>query len=162
MYGFDYGPPPNFYGLHCPDCVTKHSCISTIRYCYCDASCDVFRDCCYDANVTESHLKSAKLKEVFPYVSCEYLPEVYSQRFIFIVNSCPLDSRKTLKDLCQNIDGRNTVSTTPIVGNLTSLLYRNVYCAVCNNETYTFLKPDLACSWESQYHGNYSIDELLQ
>ena len=159
---YDYGPPPNFYDLHGPDCATKHSCNSTSRYCYCNVSCDVFRDCCYDANVSESHLTSAKLKEVFPYARCEYLPEVYRPWFIFVVNSCPLDSDETLKDLCQNIDKSNIVRTTPVVGNLTSLLYRNVYCAICNNETNTFLKPDLACSWESQYHGNYSIEELLK
>ena len=135
---YDYGPPPNFYDLHGPDCATKHSCNSTSRYCYCDVSCDVFRDCCYDANVSErtrqimneSHLTSAKLKVVFPYASCEYLPEVYRPWFIFVVNSCPLDSDETLKDLC-------------------------------NNETNTFLKPDLTCSWKSQYDGNYSIEELL-
>ena len=162
-YDYDYGPPPDFYDLHGPDCATKHSCKSTSSYdCYCDARCDVFKDCCHDANLTNSHPASAKLKEVFPYTSCEYFPEVYRLWFIFVVNSCPLDSDETLKDLCQNIDRNNIVRTTPVVGKLTYLLYRNVHCAVCNNDTYTFLNPDLVCSWQSQYHGNYSIEELLK
>ena len=64
--------------------------------------------------------------------------------------------------LCENVDSGNVISSMPVIGNTSHLLYRNLYCAVCHNEHYTSLNPQLSCSWKSEYEGNYTIKELLK
>ena len=139
-----------------------YSCNSTLRYCMCDTSCDVFKDCCRDADVSNGNTTAEKLKEVFPYADCVYLPEVHSRWFIFVINTCPYSTEKILKDLCENVDIKNVISSTPVFGNTTNLLYRNMYCAICHNEHYTSLNPQLSCGWRREYKGNFKLNKLLK
>ena len=143
----------------------KHSCKWLYQDCKCDVNCDIFKDCCSDANASNADTTpemTEKLREVAPFIRCDYVPEVYNRWFIFVVNSCPNDADKIVQYLCQNIDSENIISRTPVVGNVTRLLYRNLYCAVCNNEPYTLLNPQLSCSWETPYEGNHTIEELVK
>ena len=143
-------------------CTSQYSCQSTYQYCMCDASCNMFKDCCHDANVSDANATSLKLEQTFTYTECAYFPEVYSKWLIVVVNSCPVNVKRTLKDLCENVDMGNVISSTPVFGNTTNLLYRNMYCAVCHDEHYTSLNPQLSCSWKFEYEGNYTIKELLK
>ena len=143
-------------------CAEKYSCNSTFKYCMCDANCNAFKDCCHDAELRDINTTAQKLKEVFPYAECTYFPEVFYQWFIFVVNVCPLSTGKTLKDLCENVEIGNVISSTPVIGNTTNLLYRNMYCAACHNEQYTLLHPKLSCGWKFEYEGNFTIEELLE
>ena len=143
----------------------KHSCKWLYQDCKCDVNCDIFKDCCSDANASNAYTTpemTEKLREVAPFIRCDYVPEVYNRWFIFVVNSCPNDADKIVQYLCQNIDSENIISRTPVVGNVSRLLYRNLYCAVCNNEPYTLLNPQLSCSWETPYEGNHTIEELVK
>ena len=170
FYDDDFFPDDNYYydnilaqySFLDEICTTQYSCKSAYQYCRCDAICNVFQDCCHDANISDANTTNLKLEEIFPYAECLYFPEVHADWFIFVVNSCPIDAKNSLKDLCENIDIGNVISSTPVFGNTSLFLYRNLYCAVCHNEQYTFLYPKLSCSWESEYRGNYTIKELLQ
>ena len=171
VYDYDYYSDDYYYHDNSPAqysfqydkfCTSHHSCKSAYQYCMCDASCNVFQDCCHDANVSYANTTNLKLEEIVPYAECLYFPEAHTDWFIFVVNSCPIDAKSSLKDLCENIDIGNVISSTPVYGNTSHLLYRNLYCAVCHNDQYTFLNPQLSCSWNDEYEGNYTIRELLQ
>ena len=162
---YDYNYTNDKLGFRLLDeefCSKYYSCNSTLRYCMCDASCDVFKDCCHDADLSNVNTTAEKLKDVLPYADCVYLPEVHSRWFIFVVNTCPLDAEKTLLDLCQNIDIKNIISSTPVFGNTSHLLYRNMYCAACHNQQYTSLNPQLSCGWRLLYEGKFTVSELLE
>ena len=145
-------------------CAALYSCNSTSQYCMCDVSCDVFKDCCHDAMTSNANTTFVKLTEVLPYADCVYLPEVYFKWFIFVVNFCPFGTEKNLKDLCEQIDVESVTRSTPVVGNTTNLLYRNLYCAICHNEYYTLLNLQLSCSlgFFDFNTGNYTIKELFK
>ena len=143
-------------------CTCGHACSWPKRYCECDDICDVFNDCCNDANASIANEKFLKLKEVFPNVRCAYERQIHRSWYIFVVKKCPMDADQEAKDLCENIDTDNIISTTPVVGQYTELPYMNLYCAICNNESYTPLKPELYCAWADPYEGNYTMDELLK
>ena len=164
-YDNDVSKTYDFTNLSSADCVNQHSCKSMlfIKYCNCDVNCDVFKDCCHDAKVNNDYTTfSTKLREVSPFIRCDYIPEVYNRWFIFVVSSCPSDADDAIEYLCKNVDPSNIISRTPAVGNVTNLLYRNLYCAVCNREAYTLLYPHLTCSWETPYKGNYSTEDLVK
>ena len=131
------------------DCLQFWTCNGTAStnssspFCSCDHLCGVYRDCCRD-------IDASSYDDVMePSFSCSYIPRIYDNWFIFVVNSCPEETEYELKRLCTEIDEHNVYSSTPASGEITGFLYRNMYCAVCNGiYDYVFWIPQLRCKWK--------------
>ena len=157
-YEFDY---TNFTSEECQE---KWKCDSSVtrskpqHYCYCDKLCSIYKDCCQNAIVSfEDNANDV----VF---DCIYIPRIYDRWFVFVVNSCPKGTDYELLRLCGELDEQNVYRSTPASALDTGILYRNMYCAMCNGvEDYVFWTVRLQCGWthtENPTLGSASIDEL--
>ena len=143
---------------NCDD--TKDDMLDPPYLCFCDDMCTIYKDCCRNANV-KSDQNFVVVNTSF---DCMHIPSINDNWFVYIVNTCPEDTNDELHRLCIESTERNIYSTTPVTSFTTRILYRNVYCALCNGETdYVFWKVVLRCVWEPKDNSKFislSIQEL--
>lgn len=125
-------------------CPEKHSCRSSnnnraeiYRYCKCDGLCETYDDCCDDyarsgsrPNLSNNNTFNLS-RDVF---SCKRL---FDSSNHYTVDRCPRGwPQGHVKTSCSSggSNSGNTIARVPVVGRQSSILYRNVYCAVCNGE----------------------------
>ena len=118
-------------------------------YCFCDPSCDVYGDCCHDANVTTKPLFNSK----FSCVSVGH----YTMRVWSIATCSHLWMTKQAADGVANVN--DIVSSCedpsvrasyrflpPVTDKKTEAVYRNHFCAHCNG-----LQLSDVAMWRIQY-----------
>ena len=146
-----------------PACQKYWTCESTqpVSYrtkqtCTCDSLCRVYKDCCHNLDI--------RSEEVGVSLGCSYIPRVYDRWFIYVVNSCPKGTEYELQRLCSNPDERNIYSSTPVSSLSTTILFRNMHCAMCNGiKDFVFWKSQLRCNWlnENSKLRDLGISELF-
>ena len=112
------------------------------HHCNCDDMCQVYNDCCESTGMTsDQNFTMANVS-----FDCLYMPDIYDLWFVYIVKTCPDGTEYELNKLCTESDEQNIYSTTPTTSFSTRVLYRNMYCAMCNRvEDYVFWKAVLRC-----------------
>lgn len=106
----------------------------TLPVCYCDMYCSVFRDCCFDANVTDSEIVDKKnYSKLLDLVECNYDRRLYGTKNnigYHVIQKCP--QTYTDLELKQKCEFSNL--TQPVTAP-DGISYSNEYCAMCNNVT---------------------------
>ena len=122
---------------------SARSCPKSFDYipCYCDPMCFWHRDCCEDYSL---HTLSSVDFTVLPdnsHLEClqpciTLVPGCRSETYHMITKCChdwkmSVDTEQNIvAQLCEDIP---LVGSPPVTDNLTGIVYRNKYCAVCNN-----------------------------
>ena len=89
------------------DCLELWTCNGIVpanessTFCFCDQLCGVYGDCCPDVDVSS---EDDVVKTSF---GCSYIPRIYDNWFVFVVNSCPEGTRYELDRLCSEPDEQN-------------------------------------------------------
>ena len=99
-------------------------------YCHCDDDCIYFDDCCYDNNQSKVNEYTETSERRY---TCNKLGSPYSANVLgfFSIDSCPPSyTNKTIIWRC--IKGDNFETNFFVLHNK-SLVYKNKYCALCNN-----------------------------
>ena len=149
-------------------------------YCYCDHLCQLYRDCCHDANVTTNNLKTAPESRL----SCVDTRFHGGRSTFWMITSC---SRSWITDqladgaanvneivsLCEDPTVTNAsykIAPPPVTDKSTGLVYRNEFCARCNG-----IQQSKQISWsielrcqesefikrEVEVRTNFTLDELV-
>ncbi|KAK3104142.1 hypothetical protein FSP39_024760 [Pinctada imbricata] len=170
-YDNDYGHGPSidtttiYAELEEDYCADFYMCNSSsfIRTCNCDAMCEAYGDCCFEANLNND-LPSItdKERELTKFMSCKLLPDVYDFWYMFVIDSCPPNSNYQHNKLCTNVDADDIYSITPATGKESGMIYRNMFCAMCHKEEFSLWIPEIFCSRNTPYTGNYTTEELLE
>ena len=118
--------------------------------CHCDDLCSLFHDCCLDASTTPEIF--FPVLNDFPQesISCISFKEVTKEDSVYIVAKCPSswnDSR--IRSLCEDEAADDILLRLPVTGHRTSLLYENMYCAICHKTAYTYWIPSAYCRRQS-------------
>lgn len=168
--GYDdyYAEEMNFHDLEGEDCLKIWSCDlkdesdfeRMIEFrelnCRCDADCSLYGDCCHDAVANVSMVPP----ETVELLECQYIQGVDEIYNTYVVQKCPQNTNKNIRQLCEEKSEDNLILNTPVTGEKSGLLYKNMYCAMCNREYYEYWTPGLECGWRRRYTGNISIPEL--
>ncbi|XP_065352846.1 uncharacterized protein LOC135947821 [Cloeon dipterum] len=106
------------------------------RNCMCDRECSRHADCCDDAPSVQ-----LTAKEQLPF-ECR---ELRNFGGIYLISTCPSNSTASnaTKTACEgpaNSSKGDPVSDLPVTDRETSVTYRNVHCAVCNDANPTNLE----------------------
>ncbi|CAG2230393.1 unnamed protein product [Mytilus edulis] len=99
------------------------------KFCRCDALCTLYNDCCYNADIPENSTISSDLQfECMPFIMDK---SVFDVQGYSVVTSCPQDLKDTEIDIkCQSDD---IFSFGPFVITDSNIVYKNRFCAKCNN-----------------------------
>ncbi|VDI81068.1 Hypothetical predicted protein [Mytilus galloprovincialis] len=99
-------------------------------YCYCDSDCKMFNDCCSDYNGNIRNSNSQLSFECYPQT---YVKRSNSRTGFLAVGSCPNSYKnRTVKERClQNNFTENGIFVS--YGKI--LIFKNKFCALCNNVT---------------------------
>ncbi|GBO40917.1 hypothetical protein AVEN_158365-1 [Araneus ventricosus] len=99
--------------------------VVTSRSCYCDSTCEFYKDCCADS-------------EYFQMNSTKTTKSFVCKRKALMVSSCvkewtgPDFIEKSCKsDTISDVD---PVGNTPVTSETTGVTYSNYYCAICNGD----------------------------
>ena len=130
------------------------------RVCFCDDQCELYNDCCYDANPTTKFNNS--LSHIFEHVTCQQTnfelnqlrnnTNVHTATEAFLmVSSCPSEwistqrNRKIAEEIffkCSNS------SLLPRTDPSTNFTFHNIYCAQCYNidlKNLVVWQPEYSC-----------------
>ena len=128
------------------------------RNCFCDRLCRVYGDCCRDADRT-----SGSTVQELPALSrgvfvCERIEEVNSGFEIYLVNRCPKSYKDTfVRNRCEDEQLHDMFYRILVSGSSSQILYRNVYCAICNDDNdVVFWHVIRSCSPGSYDPSNFS------
>lgn len=136
-----YGLEPRENGTVCPE---RHRCNRSVaahvrRYCNCDSLCEEYDDCCDDYSRRPKSSNRSAVHRLHKVTSCKHLKFTEEPQFHYVIDRCPKEFGK--KVIERNCRGRNssaeeesTLTRVPVVGRQSMILYRNVYCAICNGE----------------------------
>ena len=154
---------------------------NSTKYCYCDHLCQLYRDCCHDANVTTN---KTVLESRFSCVDSGVAIIGRERSTFWMIASC---SRSWITDqladgvanvneivsLCEDPTVTNAsykIVPPPVTDGSTGLVYRNEFCARCNG-----LQQSKQISWsiklwcrggvlnlEGEVQTNFTLDELLE
>ena len=118
--------------------------------CYCDRACIQVGDCCLDyeekclsgPKVTRNNYGDILRLRMSPTAKCFYIPhETNYSNTLMVVTSCGEKLITTSDyyftvDLCEKIINKIHSTTIPVV--FRDIIYRNIYCAICNNPSENF------------------------
>ena len=170
-----YGEPIEFLDdstVFCHKYSCHQRCGEMAGKCSCDVSCIIYNTCCLDfvkychhSNGTGNRNDTRDLLEtlppaspVNPYASCTLAPNAIERELehYILVNRCPNNTDKSLKDLCQNLGNHLDLSKIiPISDNITSIQYANIHCATCHGVHYSRIKP-----WQPQFNCVQKEDQV--
>ena len=116
--------------------------------CRCDSNCDLFGDCCVDAekmDLSQSQNRFIDTKEIMKCGFPEHI-ETYGLE-VYHVSKCPSRyDNNYIRNQCENREDTNIVQNWPVTDKH-DLLYANVFCAICvngiYNARYAYLNPYL-------------------
>ena len=115
------------------------------RSCFCTL-CDVHNDCCIDAQKPVDDSLS-KLFECNLRLSVEEskIPSSLEEgSYVYSISKCPKYKDEIVKEKCEDEslsnegfdnwieDGRDILKLIPVYSNITKIIYKNIYCAICN------------------------------
>ena len=140
-------------------CVDKCDEQQWSRECYCDRACVQLGDCCLDyeasclsgPNVTRSNYADIVRSRKPRAAKCVDIPLEEKRDQLLIVSSCGgVTSTDTVTvDLCERPSLMNKTLTTESPVMFRNVIYRNTYCAVCNNpgdNLTDLMTADAACN----------------
>ena len=161
-YYYNY-MPGDMFAPGSPFCVQKSTCESNsfswpAKNCYCDDLCKTFEDCC--PNHMVSDVVNAPSVDLF---ECEVIPEIGNSFGVFYVNRCsPEWSDEEIKTLCETRQyGDDVLLGLPVSENGTDILFKNMYCAFCNQRyDFQFWKPEMTCEVSKNDTTNYTISSI--
>jgi len=122
------------------------------KNCYCDDLCHVMNDCCENAASVKTSMKQSQF-------TCETVPMKWfsSDKYgVLIVSRCSEewtdDYSRTLCENTYSTDG-DLIMRTPVSDNtLSNVVYKNMYCAFCNNvNEFRFWNPQYGCLYEMYF-----------
>ena len=153
-YDHDYEIPSPDTDFEGETCLKDWRCDGTwnpVRKCFCDNLCAMYDDCCHDAHVTSyDGVKNTSF-------SCQYLPTINGFWFIFVVDTWPDGTDFQLGELCTDTNKGNIYRMAPVSSLSTSILYKNMHCAICNEVyDYVFWIAKLRCEWKSDKHSTFA------
>jgi hypothetical protein len=110
----------------------KNSDIHSDFNCMCQ-DCDLFNDCCKDVTIA-SHPESGIYK-------CN-IKLAENNKWIYSIEKCAqswvatysFGNKLDLKNQCENDMNNQVLTSIPVYSASTNQVYKNVFCAVCNNE----------------------------
>ena len=157
------GPAPRFYGfctgerdfeyIYADTCESRTDYIFQrgIGLCQCDAHCQEFGDCCtkFKGSVAERMAKQAKLSRKSTHIlecsSTQFPNDQLVDFGFFLVTSCTQEFIGT--DLEQNCKRHGITASIPF--QFGEVVYKNIFCALCNNET-----VKLSHAWSLAVHND--------
>ncbi|CAK9291362.1 unnamed protein product [Gordionus sp. m RMFG-2023] len=124
-----------------------------LKNCECDADCVIYGDCCADFYSIDAP-DNAKIdqKEEYPKFSCKHVSGLYD---IYMVDECSsaLLNNHNLKVKCHATDFKDPLTFIPYTDSRTNFTYRNIFCALCNNDP--SILPSLV-PWASTINCDFS------
>ncbi|XP_046399333.1 uncharacterized protein LOC124165849 [Ischnura elegans] len=129
----------------CPNQLCSSSSQEKVRWCRCDPICVKFGDCCYDYGKEESGKQNVEYQEPFGEAEpkCTYVPNL---GWHLIVSSCAFGSKASPKvnrlseQLCNGSgEVQSHLLDIPVTSATTGRTYKNVHCAVCNEDAENLL-----------------------
>jgi len=117
------------------------------RNCFCDRACFQYDDCCEDIKQLSRQQQSIRATCVDYMYPFRVRSEIYTQTVmpIWMITTCLSNYRYTqLERNCSNAFNDSWTFSdpsiyVPMTSKQTNLTYRNIYCALCNNEQTNFL-----------------------
>ena len=110
--------------------------------CYCDSACIELGDCCLDyeavclsgPKLTRDNYTAILQRRPPLAVKCTVLPQLFRDT-IMTVSSCnqKTSNETFIVDLCERTTLMNKTLTTELPAMFRGVIYRNKYCAICNN-----------------------------
>ncbi|XP_035658939.1 uncharacterized protein LOC118404086 [Branchiostoma floridae] len=125
-------------------CGTRHL---RVESCNCDKNCRVFGDCCKDFEERCSDI--AQMTPDHPDKKWKCVPDFYQGTSYWLVADCPDDwtDDVTRQQCLKQVDLFNPselADRMPVKNVRTTVSYRNIFCAFCNNVSLSEVEP-----WES-------------
>ncbi|CAF0993624.1 unnamed protein product [Brachionus calyciflorus] len=118
----------NIFGVFLAQDICYDSCnqyTQAVQSCFC-TECEYFDDCCADA------VKNKNSSTIFNIYQCN--SRYNEKEFIYTLGKClKIDANLSIKNKCENF-GTNLLESTPVYSDQTKLLYKNIYCLMCNVE----------------------------
>lgn len=117
--------------------VTEPGCVA----CSCDTFCHSLGDCCPDLQIEQNSNIPRNVSQDPPEFQCSHgLLAAHSEMeegLYAIINSCPAQITKNeISELCEGEVDYDNITTYGYVTSIrTRLSYKNIYCAICNNDT---------------------------
>lgn len=136
-----------------------------LRSCFCDKECAIYGDCCIDAS--KKIPSSAKLQYEVDQWNCLELPGAMSMGMteIYMLSKCPKqwqgeDIRKKCEVKTEAV--RDYKEQIPVIGKNTNVTYKNIYCAICNQDTNLINRNmTISCDDDSVTKEFFSTDKYL-
>ena len=118
--------------------------------CFCDALCVVYSDCCVDFQPSPRERLPALPKSVFSCVVNEALvDDAATSSAVLVVDDCPNTfADDHILSQCRARDASfDRFLELPVTAPRTGVLYKNVFCALCNGERdVTYWNVELQCA----------------
>ncbi|GAB1603460.1 probable G-protein coupled receptor Mth-like 3 [Argonauta hians] len=124
----------------CVDHVFNQSHHFELQGCFCDSTCVVYGDCCVNYNAGYQSTQ-------YDYGRRQCVKLGKQNRSVMMVTTCSKSYSRDAK-IIQNCveDTGHPAWGVPVTGAKSSLIYKNMFCAVCNDESnYTFWNIRLEC-----------------
>ncbi|XP_059152385.1 uncharacterized protein LOC131938399 [Physella acuta] len=119
---------------------------SSCPKCYSDVKCDKYRDCCPDVLLGQPRTTVNQHPDVYRCISLEPVPENELPLTVSALSFCPSDDGRTsgsqverLRSKCDTANAsvsKDAWEMLPVSSLDTGTVYRNIYCAQCNNDSY--------------------------
>ena len=118
-------------------------------YCFCDSSCDVYGDCCHDANVTTKPLLNSKFSCVSVGRYTERVWSIATCSHLWMTQQAA-DGVANANDIMSSCEDPSVRASyrflPPVTDKKTGAVYRNRFCAQCNG-----LQLSDVAMWRIQY-----------
>ncbi|XP_025105606.1 uncharacterized protein LOC112571028 isoform X2 [Pomacea canaliculata] len=91
--------------------------------------------------------------------TCIYDTALSSVDRVSVVSRCPESWRdRALADLCLTSSSDDLLARLPVSGDITLVVYRNMFCAICHKEPFRYWRPSVNCSSREQLPFNHTTD----
>ncbi|XP_059178585.1 uncharacterized protein LOC131957808 [Physella acuta] len=136
--------------------------------CACDNVCSFFGDCCPDfsPSISQRNYPSWLNEKSKDYFSCLKINYISTLDHVYIINKCPdswpVTKYKRLCNVNEDVEG-DWFLDIPVTGAKSGVLYRNIYCAACNQEEYIAWSAHISCYGnENVAISEVSLSEMVQ
>lgn len=136
--------PGDEFGMNCTlrsSCQLSPDKISYHMNCGCDDTCATYGDCCHDVDPRQKPLHDKLGDDVMDRMSCVDDARLDRRFPVYIMQKCETHfPDEAIKQKCENVTTGepefvgNMFPFVPVTGLASGILYRNSFCALCNNE----------------------------
>lgn len=173
-----HGTPQNLCTVPQSCSGTQQALINSTMYlsaCRCDERCHLYDDCCYDAPEQQNETGNQRHGEI----GCELFPVVDKNHYVFLVSRCPKSYQdEDIAIKCNNsmiwsllpydrypkiLTVEYVLKKLPVSSKYSGILYRNAFCAICNEELnfeFWTIRLESTTPIETNY-STYSSTDLL-